>query len=246
MADLSERFAPYAPTTSVVGVLRRLRERGLSENLSVAELERAGVPPSMAPRTHQALRFLGLVNEDGGRTDRLEHLRKAGTAEYPDALKEVLRSAYKSVFDVVDPSQDDETALMDAFRHFEPAPQRIKMVRLFRGLAMEAGLEVASGRRGTTHGRAPTALVARRAKGRARVQTAAIVHKASPQALAVSAQPIQLAPPGAGYEVIKAIISQLPNDGRWTAQRRERWLQAITAAADLVVDVVEEKEVTTA
>jgi hypothetical protein len=39
-----------------------------------------------------------------------------------------------------------------------------------------------------------------------------------------------------GYEVIKAIIDQLPRDARWSPQRRERWLQALTAAIDLVVE----------
>lgn len=45
-------------------------------------------------------------------------------------------------------------------------------------------------------------------------------------------------PPSAiDYQVISAIIQQLPRDARWTMARRERWLKAMTAAIDLLIEV---------
>jgi hypothetical protein len=35
-------------------------------------------------------------------------------------------------------------------------------------------------------------------------------------------------------------MQQLPAEARWTRSKRERWLQALEAAVDLLVEVVDE------
>ena len=43
------------------------------------------------------------------------------------------------------------------------------------------------------------------------------------------------------YRLLNVLLQQLPRDGRWTNDRRDRWLQAIAASVDLVVEVEEDK-----
>jgi hypothetical protein len=141
MATSSERpIAPYAPLGNVLTVIRRLRERGIPVPVTKDTLTVLGIPEGNAPRTLQALKLLGLVAEDGGLSAPAERLRRASTDEYPETLAEVIREAYAPVFAVVDPATDTEVRVSDAFRQFDPATQRGRMVTLFLGLCAEAGI----------------------------------------------------------------------------------------------------------
>jgi hypothetical protein len=84
------------------------------------------------------VKFLGLVDSRGGLTEAAERIRRASTEEYPGLLAEIIRAAYGPVFTVVDPAQDSEVKVADAFRQYDPAGQREKMVTLFLGLCEEA------------------------------------------------------------------------------------------------------------
>jgi hypothetical protein len=137
---MDDNFAPYAPTKAVVTVLDRFRERGLPDPLTIANLEQIGIQASNAPRTLQALRFLGLVDEGGNRLPAFNGLRQAKTEEYPGQLAEIIRSAYLPIFTIVDPATDSDIAISDAFRGYEPASTREKMVSLFMGLCRAAGI----------------------------------------------------------------------------------------------------------
>jgi Family of unknown function (DUF5343) len=153
---MAEQFAPYAPAKSVMLPISRYRERGLNWPLTAKSLEQIGVPDSMAPRTLQALRFLGLLDEDDQPTESFKRIRQASTEEYPSQLADVIRAAYLPVFSIVDPARDGDVAIADAFRRYEPGNQRDKMIALFRGLCIEAGIIQPKSRpRGT--GRKPRA-----------------------------------------------------------------------------------------
>jgi hypothetical protein len=242
---MEEHYAPYAPAKSVMLPISRYRDRGLNWPLTAKSLEQIGVPDSMAPRTMQTLKFLGLVDEDDQPTESFKRIRQASTEEYPSQLAEVIRAAYLPVFSIVDPGRDGDVAIADAFRRYEPGNQRDKMIALFRGLCMEAGIIQPKSRpRGT--GRKP------RTDGQPKANTATI------KAPAGQKQP----PPsehaqrdGQGHEgeggvdlrLITAIIQQLPRGPRWTAARRDKWLQTMTAAVDLLFETEEggdEKSVT--
>src|SRR5437899_2304963 len=83
-----ENFAPYAPAKAVMKVIQRYRDRGLPDTLTPKALEQIGVPGTMSPRTLAALKFLGLLESDGTRTEAFERLKRAQTNEYPGQFAE--------------------------------------------------------------------------------------------------------------------------------------------------------------
>ena len=228
MAESADNYAPYAPYKSVQSVITRYRERGLPEPLTSAELQRIGVPASMAPRTLQALRFLGLVDKDGNRLEPFERLKRATTQEYPDQLAEIVRAAYLPVLQIVDPAQDSDVAISDAFRRFEPSAQRDKMIGLFRGLAEEAGIIPRTKPRQRAGGRKPDA----------QLRTTPIASRPAKQPT-TEAGTQSTEESVRDYRLVAAVIQQLPREPKWTKIKRDRWLQALTAAVDLLFEVEE-------
>jgi hypothetical protein len=133
-----------------VDTITRFRDRGLPAPLTAQTLQTIGVAETMAPRTLQALRFLGLLDDDDNPTELFHRIKRASTDEYKGQLAEVIRSAYIRVFSIVDPAADGDIAVADAFRAFEPSKQRGKMVSLFRGLCAEADIIEQTRQRSTT------------------------------------------------------------------------------------------------
>ncbi|MCH8009446.1 MAG: DUF5343 domain-containing protein [Chloroflexi bacterium] len=236
VTDTERQTAPYAPVNNVLTVLRRLREHGLPEALSFGSLERIGIPAGNAPRTLAALRFLGLVDEEGQRKPAFERLARAKSEEYNEALADIVRAAYAAVFGIVDPEETSDIEVADAFRGFEPQRQRDKMITLFMGLCREAGI--------VTSGRAPEARPRRRQRqnGEGSDQP-----KPQPRQQRRRRDPSlseEQEPPVAGPDLrlLSGLMQQLPKDGKWTQERRDRWLQAMAANVDVIVQLAEPEE----
>lgn len=237
---VSEReTAPYAPVNHVLNLIRRLHERGLPDPLTLRDMGRLGVPEGNAPRTLAAIRFLGLIDETGNLTPAADRLQRATSTEYPQALAEILRAAYAPVFAVADPARDSEIAINDAFRHYEPRAQRPRMVIVFQGLCQEAGL--------VEGGPPPARTRARRAEseGTPITRRPPTTPPARPNQQPESGSPPPAQPPspppdGADYRLLSALIQQLPKEAKWSKSRRDRWVQAMTAGVDLLIEVTEE------
>jgi hypothetical protein len=210
------------------------------------ELTRVGVSEGNAGRTLQALRFLNLIDEEGRRTTTFERLRRATTGEYPEVLGEIVKAAYHAVFQILYPAEASDMEIQDAFRHYQPQAQRTRMVPLFTGLCREAGL--IPGGPVETRKRTPTT---RRASNPVKPMTTPLAllpssldespdrgdEEATTSVLIPTYAPVPPSKPE--YVLLEGLLRQLPKDGQWTSQHRERWLNALTANVDLLIEVTD-------
>ena len=135
---VTTKSAPYAPVAHVLTVIRRRRDRGMPFPITLQTLGALGVPDGNQARTLAALRFLGLIDPEGLSTEVFDRLRDAKSGDYPGTLAEIIRAAYEPVFTIVNPAEDSDIAISDAFRQYQPENQRTRIVSLFRGLCEEA------------------------------------------------------------------------------------------------------------
>lgn len=131
---------PYAPPAAILSIVERFRNRGLQTPITKDVLQRAGVTESLAPRTFAAFVQLDLLDDEGYPTDLFERIARATETELPELLSGWLHEAYEDVFKFVDPAEDDDTRIRDAFRGYTPRGQQGRMVTLFMGLCEAAGL----------------------------------------------------------------------------------------------------------
>jgi hypothetical protein len=228
MPVTADTSGPYAPPSAVLEVVNRRRDRGLSAPITAEVLARAGVSDSLIPRTLQSLQTLDLIDEGGTPTDTFEVLRRAPTAEFQARMQEWLRHTYADVFQFVDPSQDDEIKITDAFRAYEPAGMQRRMVILFQGLCMAAGLmpEKNASRSRTSPSPSP------RPQGRGnRPSAPAQSGRRTP-----SVSPIKVA--GALPPAIAGLMESLPSpEAGWTATERDRFIATFKAVLDYAIPV---------
>jgi Family of unknown function (DUF5343) len=155
----SLRTAPYTSYRTFKTFIEDLREHGVPSRIDRSVLTRfSGV---VGTQLMHALRFLGLIDDEGRPTQRLGELANAhGGAEWPVTLSQALREAYAPIFAI-----DLETATPShfgaAFRKAFPAAEAVvqKCVTFFLYAAADAGLTV-SGR--ILKGRKPRSLAPRR------------------------------------------------------------------------------------
>ncbi len=230
-----EKLAPYAPFGCVIAVIKRLRERGLPETLTLQEITRVGVSEGNASRTLQALKFLKLVDEEGHRTQTFDRLGRVPTSEYTEVFGEIIKEAYKDVFTIVDPAEATDIEINDAFRYYQPQAQRGRMVILFRGLCQEVGL-IAGGPPETR----------KRARTVTGIKTTPTSHSATLRKSQIETSDSlenigTLNGNSTGtrheYTLLQGLLQQLPIDKKWKQERRDRWLQAFTASIDFLIDI---------
>ena len=159
-----------------------------------------------------------------------ERLRQAKTEEFPGVLAEIIQAAYLPVFTIVNPATDSDTAIADAFRGYEPGPQRQKMISLFRGLCVRAGIVEPS---------RPTGGAPKRPVGGALPPRAKMTKKASDPTPPDRTADKPTDDGTVDIRLITAIIQQLPRERYWSSGRRERWIAALTSAVDLLIEVRE-------
>lgn len=219
MPVTAERPAPYAPTSAILDIVRRYRERGLQSPVTSEVLARAGVSESLIPRTLQALQTLDLLNADGTPTSVLEGLRLAPEAEFQRRLEDWLKASYADVFSFVDPTKDDATRIRDAFRSYQPVGQQERMVSLFQGLCSAAGLvsteKTVQAARPVIKPRVLPNMTLRKA----------VTPKAQAHPPAINPAASSLPAPLAG------LLAGLPTNG-WTQAERDRFMSTFGAVLD--------------
>jgi len=233
-----DNFAPYAPTKTVIDVIKRIREKGFpSDPMTTGTLETIGIPSTMIGPTLKALVFLRLLDEGGNRMEDFNRIQRAATEEFPGLLAEIIRKAYLPVFTIVDPGQDDLTTISDAFRKYDPVNQRQKMIRLFMGLCEEAGIIKSQPKRRR---------LSRLSKSKEKLEKSSLIkpvtrmkqaNTETERSYTINRDRDEIA---ANYRLISAIIQQLPDSGYWNSQKRKLWLDAMTSAIDLLIELRDE------
>src|SRR5579883_1332607 len=118
---LPEDFMPYGPAAVILAIIRRCRERGLPSQITPQELSKLGVADGNIGRVAQTLRFLDLIDEQYNRTQKTYDIEKAQTEKYPEVIAQIIKEAYHSIFEYIDPAVDTDIAIADQFKHYKPA-----------------------------------------------------------------------------------------------------------------------------
>ena len=222
MSVTMDQPAPYAPASVILELIERHRNKGLPSAVDADVLLRAGVSDSLVSRTLQAMKTLDLLTEDGKPSEVFEGIRLAPTAEYQQRLTEWLNTAYADALIFIDPATDDEVAIRDAFRHYQPTGQQSRMVSLFVGLFTAAGVMPQKEKvaKTTRKARAPSTS-SKTARVRERCQEAK-------QSTHQSQEGGDGPPPA-----IAGLIATLPKAGGfWTKGRRDQFLAILEAVLD--------------
>jgi Family of unknown function (DUF5343) len=154
MAVQKAERAPYASTGSIITVIEKHRQVGL-QTMSLQRLQQIGVSEALAPRTLNALVYLGFYDENGNVTSEFDALRKAPEHDFKPRLADLLRGAYAPVLELLDPATATPLDVENAFRGFEPTGQLPRMVQLFIGLMIYADLMPEDRRKPAAGGRPP-------------------------------------------------------------------------------------------
>jgi hypothetical protein len=150
---------PYTSYRTFKTFIDDLHEQGVPSRIDRSVLTRfSGVVGS---QLMHALRFLGLIEDDGRPAQRLKELIKAhGAGHWAEKLLEVLRHEYAPMF-AIDLETATPSHFNEAFRRAFPAADAVvqKCVTFFLYAANDAGVKV-SGR--VLKGRKPRSLTPRR------------------------------------------------------------------------------------
>lgn len=226
MPVTTEKPAPYAPPSAILDLIERHRSRGLPSPVNMDVLARSGVSESLTPRTMQALHTLDLIDENGALTKTFEAIRLAPEAEYKKQLENWLKAAYADVFAFVDPAKDDETAIRDAFRTYQPTGQQPRMVSLFQALCTAAGLAPER----TTPPPRPRAVPNLRGPSKPSILGSVVTRQATK--------------PSASHAVppeIMGLFAGLPQNG-WTKEQRDKFVTTFETVLDYCIPTIEAEE----
>ena len=207
-------------------MLKRTRSSGTPPNTSyrtfktfIEDLHDHGVPSRIdrsvltrfsgivGTQLMHALRFLGLVEDDGRPTDRLKGLVKAhATSQWPETLLETLGGEYAPMF-AIDLAIATPSHFNQAFRRAFPAADAVvqKCVTFFLYAANDAGVKI-SGR--VLKGRKPRSLTPRR-----KLAKPAFAHSPMREFEAAPSPPSAPLPPVEGRKPSEMLLTHLdPNE----------------------------------
>lgn len=133
-------FRPYAPPANMQALLHRLRRMNMPASITRDLLKSIGISENIIPRLFATLRFLALITDKYEPTDVLRGLAGSTEDEFRQLLEKTVRAAYADDFYHIDPGQDTQERVMNAFQRYTPRSQHSRQVMLFLGLCREAGI----------------------------------------------------------------------------------------------------------
>jgi hypothetical protein len=240
--------APYAPPGTVIEVITRYRERGLTKPFTADVLERAGVPETLSNRTLHTLKLLELVDSEGNPTADFEAASRAPDNEYKQRLADLILGTYSEVFSFADPAEDSYERVRDAFRAFNPRGQHDRMVTLYLGLLdfVDIDTSKASASRKREPG-APKSNGSTRPAARV-IPAGATKSKPTPPKAKGRSTGTNPVPEQADDlpPALVGLLRQIPRNGAgWPQSRRDDFLNAFKAVLDFTVPVRDHEPPTT-
>jgi Family of unknown function (DUF5343) len=155
----SVKTPPYTSYRTFKTFIQDLREQGVPSRIDRSVLTRfSGVVGS---QLMHALRFLGLIEDQGRPTQRLKELVNAdGAGHWPEKLLELLRQEYAPMF-AIDLEAATPSHFNEAFRKAFPAADAVvqKCVTFFLYAANDAGVKISAR---VLKGRKPRSLTPRK------------------------------------------------------------------------------------
>jgi hypothetical protein len=221
--------APYTTALAAISVLDGHRDRGSSGPLTADSIIRGGVAESLASRTLNSFKQLGLLDDDAKPTQQFEDFRLArGDDEYRSRLQEWLRGVYADVLQYADPSTESQEKIAEAFRTYQPASQKRAMASLLIGLWKYAGLPVPTAERSaSTSPRKPRPATAQHS-ATARIPSIQVRKVTAPTTGSLDGLP----------QGLVGLLRQIPQNGEsWTQERRDSFVQAFSAVLDFSVPI---------
>jgi hypothetical protein len=239
MSTEVKNFAPYASAVNVVAVLRHLRAHGLPEKITPNTLVNIGVNSGTIARLIAALKFLEIIDDKREITETAKKIQSSSDEEYPKILAGIIRTVYSDVFTTASDSNVELAKIAPVFPGYDPSNQRRQQVALFLGLCKESALiegspitvKITKPVRKPTAKTAPIPVVAPRATRKSKTEAVPEVPVAQPAPI-VEEVPAR----AADYDILRSLLSALPETGAWTKERRQRWLGAFTANLDLLIE----------
>ena len=233
--------APYSSATATTTAIDAFRDRGLGTPITGEVLVRAGVQETIASRTLQTLKLLGLVEDDGHPTEQFKVLKAArGNEEFRSLLQEWVKGAYAEILTYGDPSKDSYERIVEAFRGYQPDGQRRAMASLLIGLWRYAELPLADdvARPPKSDRQQP---LRKTSKGTRTKQASRTQQSAEPSRRSESP------PRASGGEslppALLGLLHQLPvEDMSWTKTQKSAFLTAIDAVLDFIFDLRDDTE----
>jgi hypothetical protein len=234
VSDGKAATAPYVSFRTFLNLLDRLQSGGIPQHID-RHYWGGFLAGSVGPQVMGALRFLGLINSESNEpTPMLERLvtpdmRKA-------ALAEIVRERYAAVWDSgIDPQRTTPGHLestMGRLYKIEGETRR-KAVSFFIHAAKFADIPLSNQLTANTRQRRSTSTSTRGARPKGGSST-------SPSGGSPLQEQHPPAPNDGPYAILHAWLNQLPPEGRWTQDRRERWITALQANVDFLIAVDDE------
>lgn len=227
---MGSRNCPYAPPSTVIGLLRDLRKRNLPPVMDSKYLHGHEMSRTIAARVCVTLHHLDFIDQESEPRKSLQDLVRSQTdAEYRSRLEKAIRLAYAHIFKTSDPSRHGQHEIIRAFAPFEPASQHARMTTLFLGLCQEADIPIQETLRlpvSATSG----------AKGNASGMSAK-ARQRSPRRTA-----LQVAP-ALESDMLWGLIKELPGpQDTFPPKRQDSWLEAVRGVLRHIYDEYEEAE----
>lgn len=133
------RLAPYVPVTTLRTFLERIRWVTTPKKVNKKLLDDYGISKPNQSALLSALKFLGLIENDGSPTSDFRRLQSSG-GEFRSSLEDVVRRSYSDLFVRFDVSRDDRESVANYFAtHYSPATAK-KATILFLDLCREIGI----------------------------------------------------------------------------------------------------------